>query len=325
MVKEEHEPRDGDTYLLFTQFPFDFLASLPLEIALGVYLSRTPHAALRREVEIGDYRGRLGDILIPGYSMGGGVPNSCFWIPTEADSPHGLSTKDRFFVVLNALRLQKPLNTRVAGTWTVSETPPFMAECTPYNLRATFSARDAYMYSAQDMQNSGVLGNRVYELSSSIGGRFASGAVFFNQVSSGQTSSFQLAYLGLFASLEALFAPTGKKARSLGERVSQFLQDWDFGLGEDLSTWLEREYKKRRSSLAHGVQDVVPWSRLTPENEKRFRTLHEVVRLALLGVVSLDDDIIGHLSNSTGRALQNGIRSLPVARGRFLEGQTVWP
>jgi hypothetical protein len=141
-----------------------------------------------------------------------------------------------------------------------------------------------------------------------------------------------MSYLALFASLEALFVPEGNnKAATLARRASDFLSTFeghrpmDFLGSEGIHRWLKKEYRDGRSNLVHGVQDVTPWTKnIGDEKEKAFGRLHEVVRLCILGFMSLDDEKLAFLSNSSGTRLQKELNNLGPAPGEFLEGQRMW-
>ncbi len=154
--------------------------------------------------------------------------------------------------------------------------------------------------------------------------RLTSARVLFAQVTIGMTSSLQMATMGLFAALEALFVPQGNKAECLGSRVAHFLARMPFPF--DVASWLKDEYIKRRHGLMHGVQNILAWG-WTPIDEEKlqaFGRLHELVRLSVLGFLSLPGDLIRQHSNLTGTQLRHFFDDLPAAGGSFFEGQRPW-
>ena len=152
--------------------------------------------------------------------------------------------------------------------------------------------------------------------------RLISAGVLFAQVSCGHSKSLQMAYLALFAALDALFVPQGNKARTLARRVGNFLSSFTFP--ESLNDWLKSEYEQGRNNLAHGVQDVVPWTRTRNHRVEAFGRLHEITRLSLLGFFSLDDQKLGVLSSQSGTKLQTELDNLGPATGRYVDGQRFW-
>lgn len=155
----------------------------------------------------------------------------------------------------------------------------------------------------------------------------------FTQVTVGMVSSLQMAVMGLFAALESLFVPKGNYARTLAKRVAEFLSSVQFPMG--ISDWLELEYIHRRSTLIHGIPDVLP-SGMRPTQQGQgdvptgnaralaFGRLHELVRLSILGFLSLPDQAISEHSASNGTRLQGLIENLGPAQGEFIAQQAVW-
>jgi hypothetical protein len=156
----------------------------------------------------------------------------------------------------------------------------------------------------------------------------------FTQVTIGMVSSLQMAVMGLFAALECLFVPKGNYAQTLSTRVSRFLSSFHFP--PEISEWLEHEYIQGRSKLMHGVPDIHPSGRQPAQGGQRteegtdttrtvaFGRLHELVRLSVLGFLCLPDQIIKDHSGRTGTHLQNVIKNLGPAEGRFINGQRAW-
>ena len=129
-----------------------------------------------------------------------------------------------------------------------------------------------------------------------------------------------MSYLGLFRALEALFVPTGqRKHKTLACRVALFLD-----LSDRQRQWLQEEYALGRSTLAHGVDDAMPWSELPPEKWQALGCLHEMTRLCVLGFMSLDDEVLRSLSDKSGKKLETLLNDLPPATGKLVQGQTMW-
>ncbi|TAJ29923.1 MAG: hypothetical protein EPO64_03465 [Nitrospirae bacterium] len=152
--------------------------------------------------------------------------------------------------------------------------------------------------------------------------RLNSAVVLFAQVTCGHSKSLQMAYLALFAALDSLFVPQGNKAKTLSRRATNFLSHLTFP--GSLNDWLQREYATGRNDLAHGVQDVVPWTRTRHSRAEAFGRLHEITRLCILGFISLDNSGLALHSASTGQHLQHFLDALDPASGGFIDGQRFW-
>ena len=146
--------------------------------------------------------------------------------------------------------------------------------------------------------------------------------MLFAQVTCGHSKSLQMAYLALFAALEALFVPRGNYAGSLACRVGEYLRQFEFP--GSLRDWLEQEYKTGRSNLAHGVQEMAPRTKAQGSRAEAFGRLHEITRLSILGFLSLDDGKLASHSTATGTELRGMLDSLGQAAGGFIEGQRFW-
>jgi len=310
----------GDIYLLFYSFPFDFGAGLPIGIGPAVFLDSTPQEILDEADPPA-----LADFVLPGYNLPGtGLVQCCLRKPVSSALPNGMTAANALFLSIAAIRLAAPFGIEIAGQFELSGGDDRIASPSLYNLRSVWQpgSGQEYVYSGALIMAADTIARRTAAVRS--GRRLMSAYVLFSQVTIGMVSSLQLATMGLFAALEALFVPKGNYARTLGSRVASFLSRLPFPV--NIEKWLEDEYIRRRSKLAHGIQDVLPWRAQSVEAEKflAFGRLHELVRLSILGFLSLTDGILHEHSTQNGTRLQKLIDSLTPGNGPYLEGQRAW-
>lgn len=306
----------GDVFLLFDHFPFDFETALPLEAGPGVCLDDTPADLLASADPPG-----LADYVLPGYTYEGGMVSCCLRHPASFALPRQMTPAEAIFLSVESLRLAHPLRIDIAGQFTLGNEDSKITEPTLYLLKAPWwpEGSSEHRYSGTVVNLANRLANRVTELGSLR--RLTSARILFAQVTVGMTSSLQMATMGLFAALESLFVPKGTKAYCLGTRVSRFLSGIHFSF--DVNSWLRDEYIHRRSKLMHGVQNVLAWGwdPISDENRMAFGRLHELVRLSLLGFLSLNDVQIREHSNLDGKRLQHILDELGTPEGGFLNDQ----
>lgn len=308
----------GDTILLFLTFPFDFRADLPIRAGPAVCLDCTPHDALRCA------RPGLADFVLPGYNLVSGLVNCCLRKPVSVALPEGTTPSDVLFLSMAALRLTAPIGIEIAGQFELIKGEEGIGSPKLYLLQSAWQPKSGteYQYSRARIATANRLGDRIIALRDEK--RLMSALVLFTQVTLGMTRSLQMATMGLFAALEALFAPQGKHARVLATRTANFLSPVRFPV--EIAVWLEHEYISRRNSLAHGIQDILAWRSQAVEPEKlvAFGRLHELVRLAILGFLSLPDEVIHQHSSLTGSYLQHFLEKLGPADGAFIKKQRAW-
>ena len=122
--------------------------------------------------------------------------------------------------------------------------------------------------------------------------------------------------------MEALFAPgKGNYGALLGSRVGKYLAKFD--IDGSLGKWLRDQYIKERHPLSHGFWQFSPDTNHARERNVTFGKIHEIVRLCLLGFLSLDDESLSFMSLS-GKKLQYVLDNLSPANGTFLSGQHMW-
>lgn len=301
----------GDTFLLFDNFPYGFKEPLPLAVGPNVYLDVTPQGVL--------------DVINPPLAdLGFGLSQYyCLRSPVAEVRQSGLEPSDLFFLSITALRLRAPLAIKVVLQFKREGNTSYIK---PFLFTSPCQPDPNAPYSAEDIRLSAKIAERQLELYNSDYKRIMSAMVLFSQVTCSFSKSFQMAYLALFAALEALFVSKEEyaKAKPLARRAANFLSSFKSQFSAPLKDWLEEEYKCGRNKLVHGVQDVVPWSKeLSEEKRLVLGRLHEIARLSILGFMS-DNTKLESLSRNTGKQLQKELDSLSPATGRFLNGQRVW-
>ena len=309
--------KPGDVILLFHHLPFDFGRELPIPLSDGVCLDQTPQKWLD-----GTDSG-LADFLLPGYSLPGiGLNNCCLRCHDVGAPVENLSAVDLLFRAVLALRLHRPLRIEVGGTFRVGNPDDRILDPTRHELSSPWNATETTPYTAEAVANAGLIAGRLRFVEQFRFRQLQAGLILFGQVTTGFSKSYQLSYFGLFSALEAVFSPTGNKARSLAKRASSFLQSVDFPVC--LEDWVRDEYVNGRSTIAHGKYNASFGSGISPDRLATFATLHEITRLTLLGFLSLDDSTLRRLSKETGTALRNSLDELSSPSGHYLEDQRPW-
>lgn len=310
-------PKSGDSFLLFHHLPYDCEEDLPLSLGPGICLDNTPQPWLDC-AEKG-----LADFLLPGYSLPGmGLNNCCLRCFSSLSPEKSLSPDNLLFLSLLCLRLHIPLEINIGGQFRLGDDEDRIKEPTLYELSSPWSIEGSMRYTSSAIAKSAAIIERVISLEQFNINRLTTGLIFFSQVTLGQSKSFQLSYLGLFAALEALFVPSGKKAVSLSKRISKFLHNFNFPESKD--NWIKDEYIKGRHSLAHGIHDATFGTKLRPERYQGFGRLHEITRLSLLGFLSMDSEKLKEWSMGSGNNLQKILDNLAPASGDFLKEQKCW-
>jgi len=340
-------PAIGDTYLLFHHFPYDLL-DFPLPVGPGVYLDRSHADVLKRARDevIRKAEGNASDVfshdwlqyVLPGYGLEGqGFCYTCLRCSAIAVEPTGLSPSRLFFNSIAALRLRRPLFLKIAGQFKLGREdenglvrfPIFL-----YQLESPWHFDGNTFYSGEDVLAAAGIAERLIHIIKYPRKyrRFYLAFVLFSQVTTGFSRSYHMATFGLFAALEALFIPTKKASQGrtyaevLAARVSSFLSQ--FNSENPLADWLESKYIEVRHGLAHGKADLVPpkgfQSQTSKAKMKTFGRLHDIVRLCILGFISLEDDKLAALSQKGGKQLEGELKSLGPAGGRYLEDQRMY-
>ena len=290
----EGKYRQGDTFLLFNNFSYEFDQKMPLPVGQRVFLDWTPKNILDRA----DPRA-LADCIFPGYNLPISTPNCCLRIPVNVDLPLGLIVNNLFFLSISALRLLAPIEIGIAGQFVLGPEDDLIENPILYQIKSTWNSKGDIRFNGKDIANANMIGNRLYELCyerlDQNFKRLVSAYILFSQITSGFVLSYQMCIIGLFAALESLFVPRKNKAKNIAFRISNFLE-----LSDSNEGWLIEKYN-HRSDIVHGIQDVKPWSNeLNDKKSRAFGKLHEITRLCILGFLSLEDKKLNILSTAKG-------------------------
>ena len=263
----------------------------------------------------------LADFVLPGYHLPGTGLVHCCLKYSDVDSSSEDESSFLFFTTLTALRLQSPCSLSIAGQFKVSEEGDDMEDIELFEMDSSWSSATPLHYSIGDIKRASDLLEIITQEPVLGYKRLTTACIYFAQVTCGFSKSYQLSYLGLFACLESLFVPDGpNKGTTLGRRVSSFLKQQPFSF--NLQTWIEKEYRACRNKYAHGILDISPKTKSRKPREEAFGRLHEIVRLSLLGFLSLGDATLNDQNKSSKRSLQKNLDALPEANGKFLAGQS---
>ena len=308
----------GDIFLLFHRLPYDYGLNLPIQLGPGIYLDYTP-----RDILNSADPQALADYVLPGFNVPDrSIPNCCLRAEHSCSRQEGPNPKDLLFLAILGLRLQAPISIQVAGKFELGSGDDLIREPELFSILSSWHPHNSKKYTANDLKKSEKIVNKIIDLGKLHEKKLMSAVIFFSHASCGLSKSLQLAHLGLFTSLEALFTPKGNKAKSLAKRVSSFLRLFDADCS--LENWIKEQYIRRRSELAHGIQDVYPWIKLRQSKINEYGKLHEIVRLCILGFLNMEDSYIMNLTEQSGNRLQQALDNLLPAKGVFLEDQSMW-
>jgi hypothetical protein len=252
-----NSPRNiGDLFLLFQHLPYDFKIDLPIPLGPGIYLDDTPQDIL----DSADPQA-LADYILPGYNLpGSGITNCCIRASGRYSDTGSPKPKDLLFLAIVGLRLQAPISIEVAGKFEIGPEDEPIKNPERFNMLSSWHPYDEKEYNIEDIKNAEMIVDKIIQIEKLNEKRVVSAIILFSHSSCGFSKSLQLAYLGLFSALEALFLPTGSKAKCLAQRVSSYLSSFDSD--GTLENWLKYQYIHERSQIAHGIQNVNPWIKL---------------------------------------------------------------
>lgn len=308
---------DGDLVLLFGNLPYDYESDLPLSPIAGVTVASTPQTLFATPDS-----DHLPCYVLPGTKLPGTGINNCCLISKASESIPANVTRDALlFSYLTALRLLAPAYISVAGQFQYGGVDEPISRPTLLNTRSAWQPDPNYRYSEGDFERSGKLLNRMMECMTAGPTRLKYSLVMFSQVTNGFSLSYQMSVLALYAALEALFAPSGNYAKTLGVRTGKYLSPYDSGLG--ICGWIEKHYREARHPLSHGFWQFSPNPSYIDVRSCEFGILHEIVRLALLGFLSMEANEVSFLDQN-GTKLQKALDNTKPANGQYLQGQKMW-
>jgi hypothetical protein len=316
---EESGP--GDTFLMLNYFPVGLVEEeLPWRVGPGVYLDSIPRGLL----DATDPRA-WADFVLPGYNVQPADFRYCLRSPSGEAAALGQEPVPLFFNSVGALRLQRPFHITVEG-WMRVEGGGAMKLERGYHLASPWKPEFGGFYLHDDLDTAAAIAKRQLEVWELANRRIRSATGYFLQVTCGFSISFQLAYLGLFAALEALLSAGKADARALSERTARFLSKMPPPQGWEIQKWVYSEYKDVRNKLSHGDQDINPWrKKLSCENRQRLGRLHEIARLCILGFMGLSDRALLEIGKAKKQVeLERLLDQLEPASGGFMTDQHMW-
>ncbi len=280
---------------LFTHFPYDY-AEFPLEITKGISLVQRPGKEGLSEEELACCRYALPELNFNATNC----PNACIRI-----SPEMKSQTQTFWLFVFALRLVKPLSIGVSGACFEDNghihDPSIYRFVSKINCGSSGSTADRY--SKEDIQKAAKIYQRLcWILKNKRKFRRVDHAISeFNAVTTGQVSLYSFVLGALFDVLEALFASPAD-GKYLGRRIKNFLKEI-FPRSSNLDIWIEQLYKKKRNNQSHGNPDF--WAidakryrpQVTQEKYSEVLKLHEIARIAFLGLLGWNEKQLHDLSS----------------------------
>jgi len=323
--------RPGDVFLLFRELPYSFDEDLPLQLGPNAYIDKIPQEVLdvpqsnfeHEQIELCS----LINYVLPGYHLNLGYTNCCLRSPIEEYSNSEYSPLDIFFLSINGLRLCAPYKISVAGSFKLGKSDSPITEYSLYWLESPWVPKKEGLetnlrYTPENVRLCNEIVNRLIELNQSSYARFVSGLVLFSHVTCGFTNSYQMAYSMLFASLEALFYPTGSgKGQTLARRVDSFLSTTETKFS--IKDFIQNEYRSGRN-IVHGLQDISVFQKLNDEKKQKLGRLHEITRLCILGFMSMGNDNLQSYTSKTGPTVKKLLDNIKPACGKFIDGQRIW-
>jgi hypothetical protein len=310
----------GDKVLLFTNLPYDYQSDLPVSPTAGVTVDNPPYSLL--ETRDDDH---LPCYLLPGIRLPGfGMNHCCFVSKASEPMPKNTSREDFLFLYLTALRLLAPADISVASHFEYGSDDEPVSLAALVNTHSAWQPNPEYRYTGALLMYAGELLDRIVGCLTAGPIRLKYAFTLFSQVTNGFSRSYQMAVLGLYSALEALFSPSGARkndAQTLGTRVGAYLSAYD--TGKTLGDWITLHYRDERHSLSHGFWHFSPDHAQAQERSVDFGKLHETVRLSLLGFLSMSAAEAKFLE-LRGRKLQHALDSITSASGQFLQNQRMW-
>lgn len=310
---------NGDTVLLFQNLPFEFDMDLPLTPSTGVSVDSTPHSVLQTPDD-----DHLPCYVLPGTKLPGmGINNCCLVSKASSPGPREDTPESRLFLYVAALRLLAPAPISIAGQFVYGGDDDPISRPKLLNMQSMWQPDTTYRYCGAELLCGGRILDRINSSIQTGPERLKCALMMFTQITTGFSTSYQMCVLGLYTALEALFEPSGRSnyAKTLGSRVGQFLSSFDEGIG--IGDWIQRHYISERHSLSHGFWQFSPDPNHFSTRQTEFGKLHEILRLSLLGFLSMEPTAVAFLALPKKKR-QQPLDDLKPATGDFLRGQKMW-
>ena len=318
-----------DIFLLFNNLPIDSCDSPPMQIAPGVLLESCPTEIFHKSILENNDVSFSFDCCVPGYYSQIFYDAFCLRTPVGLNNNKKVNPLSLLFITVVCLRLVKPLYIKIAGSFKyhnhddpINEPVIYWNE-TPWPNKDTYCRDDEQLYYHEDLEICYNLVKRVLEIDALKFERFIGAFVLFAQVSRGATSSYQMAYLALFAILETLFNPGSSKIASiLSKRIDAFLNTIkkDFSIAELIND----QYISERN-IIHGKQSLSSINqKLSKEKYEIFGKMYEICRLSLLGFISMSDKQLEIYATDSNSRNNNRYNNMKPADGEFMLNQKFW-
>lgn len=307
-------------YVLFENLPFDHHIQLPVDLGAGVRLADpSPAYDVINRCQVHQVT------LVPYHLRGQPLVRICLARDLKA-STNEQKARDDVYLAYYAMRLAMPVLTATSGALIIEDG---QVVSPTRDARGAFrSACSGPAYTIDAFETARVLNLRMRTLKGPGLDRMRSALALYSHVDLGSVQSWQLTYLGLVGVLECVFPQPFPRTVAdrmtvrdasygdrLGRRVAAFLRG--SGSARGLAAFIAGSYKARRNKVAHGFHPVRGAGRLRKQNAKLVLRLHHISRLVLLGMLSLENDVLAALLPSAAGALavQNGLDEIATVRG----------
>lgn len=307
-MQTESRAQPGESYLLFDHLPFDYASRLPLPIGSTTDVVRPPFELLDT-FDAGE-----ACFLLPQYGLPTEINHCCL------RAGRGLrgyeEVQAALFGALVRLRLVVPIPYRVEGQFTLGEDLKPTGVFALYHVSAPSVGHPKARFTATHLTQCRAI-EEPLRLWEAVGvRRLLAAFALFSQISSGLVQSRQLAFVGLFSVLEAVFCPQGSnKARQLALSTARFLTDvpQSGSLGSaGIGPFVEELYTRVRSKIAHTGFSPLGSGHGDGGHAARgesFCTLYEVVRGVVCKLIVSDLEVLSVLYASD-RSIRNGLDRL---------------
>lgn len=315
----------GDKCLLFLNLPIDSslfsrypISKLPIELASGIYLARTPQHALACAAGTSESKERnigLAAWVYPGYGLGMGICNAC--IKVDATVPAALRERYLWFMV-EALYLAKPLYIHMAGSFTygneeegfLGRMPSRIDHRSNISLNPFFShanGESLLKYNEDDLKHASIYFSRIvriFEMKQTAPRPYFNLKAFFEATLWERSIYASTSFSKLFPLMDSFAGnPTHDHDKKTSKRLSLFLKEITGPLlakslsEEEIRLRLLSIWHLHRAPDLHGylkepdlpVADVAKQDPIDRPELKDLFDLMEFARLCLIKMLLLDE------------------------------------
>jgi hypothetical protein len=321
--------------MLFSYLPFDFAVPTPVDLGKGVYVDRPDGV-----YELIDADAALVAGLLQHEQIAGGRCYSCLRADIDPEAyaldPDGaaLDARMRVFIAWFCMRLALPARSSIAG-YVGLDDHGRLFDATPWASTGYLAAIvPVRIYDERALALTRQINLRILELDKRGLSRIRSAVILYAHIEIGRLSSWQLACVGLFATLECLFpqplrghvsrlAPRPNNrdeyyGARLGRRIVSFLRGYVSTRG--LKRWISARYGSFRNPVAHGYHHAWFDQQLRPENRAVTDRLRMLCRASILGMLGYQNAELRRILPRQAQLLaaQDAIEQLGQARATFL-------